>query len=126
MKRILMVEDNENNRLVMEDMLRRHRKQFQLHTLDDPRQLMPELEANRPDLILMDMRLPHINGWEMAEILKQDERYQDIPIIAVTAHAMKGDDDRALEAGCDDYLSKPIVKQNLLDKLNHWLKLEQN
>ena len=78
-------------------------------------------ENERPDLILMDMSLPVIDGWEATRRIKTDEKLKDIPIIALTAHAMSGDEERALAAGCDGYLAKPLDEDLLFEKLDHLL-----
>jgi two-component system, cell cycle response regulator DivK len=121
MKQILVVEDNENNQLVIEDVFRRHTHWVQLHFVSDGQHLRNFLQNSLPDLILLDMRLPDISGWELAEQLKNSEETQGIPIIAVTAHAMKGDESKALSAGCDDYVSKPVKRKILLDTVQKWI-----
>ncbi len=121
MKQILVVEDNENNQLVIEDVFRRYTKWVQLHFVNSGQHLHNFLEKTQPDLILMDLRLPDISGWELAEQLKQNEQTRTIPIIAVTAHAMKGDELKALAAGCDDYVSKPVKRKILLDAVQKWI-----
>jgi CheY-like chemotaxis protein len=77
--------------------------------------------SQRPDLILMDMSLPRLDGWEATRRIKADPALKAIPVIALTAHAMAGDREKALEAGCDDYLSKPINLKELAAKLKHYL-----
>lgn len=82
-------------------------------------------ESDHPDLILMDMSLPNVDGWEAASCIKANSNTKDIPIIALTAHAMTADRDSALEAGCDDYLSKPVDFQGLLEKIETLLRPEE-
>ena len=115
MARILLVEDNEMNR----DMLSRRliRKGYEILIAVDGQQALDEAQAQRPDLILMDMSLPVLDGWEATRRLKADEQTQSIPIIALTAHAMAEDEQRAREAGCDDYDTKPIELSRLLEKM---------
>src|SRR5262245_1370406 len=105
MPRILLVEDNEMNR----DMLSRRliRKGFEVLLALDGAQGVEMARTQTPDLILMDMSLPVMNGWEATRILKDEQQTCGIPVIALTAHAMQGDQDKALEAGCDDYDTKP-------------------
>jgi CheY-like chemotaxis protein len=113
--RILLVEDNEMNR----DMLKRRleRKGFRVTVAVDGRQGLEMAAGEIPDLILMDMSLPEIDGWEAARRLKADPACAGIPLIALTAHAMAGDRERALSAGCDDYDTKPVDLDRLLDKI---------
>jgi CheY-like chemotaxis protein len=79
-------------------------------------------QSEKPDLILMDLSLPRLDGWTVTRRLKADPQFKETPIIALTAHAMVGDRERALEAGCDDYLSKPIRFPELMSKLDNFLK----
>ncbi len=119
MKKILLVEDNEMNR----DMLSRRlqRKGFEVLIAVDGGEGVTAAKAHRPDLILMDMSLPVIDGWEAARRLKADPALRHIPLIALTAHAMHGDEARARASGCDDYLSKPIDEDLLFAKLRRHL-----
>ena len=114
--KILLVEDNELNR----DMLTRRlkRKGFTVLCAENGQEGIDFAESKTPDIILMDLSLPVVDGWTAAERLKADATTKSIPIIALTAHAMKGDRERALEAGCDDYDTKPIDFERLLDKIN--------
>ena len=114
--KILLVEDNELNR----DMLSRRlkRKGFSVITVEDGEKGIDFAQTERPDIILMDLSLPVVDGWTAAKTLKSDATTKSIPIIALTAHAMKGDREKALEAGCDDYDTKPIDFERLLDKIN--------
>jgi two-component system cell cycle response regulator DivK len=115
MPRILLVEDNEMNR----DMLSRRleRRDFEVLIAVDGREGVEKADNELPDLILMDMSLPEIDGWEATRQLKADEKTSSIPVIALTAHAMAGDREKALEAGCDDYDSKPVDFKRLLSKI---------
>ncbi|HEV8721598.1 MAG TPA: response regulator [Candidatus Binatia bacterium] len=115
MAKILLVEDNEMNR----DMLSRRleRRGYQVAIAVDGEQGVAVARSEAPDLILMDMSLPVLNGWEAARQLKAASETQAIPIIALTAHAMVGDREKAIEAGCDDYDTKPVEFQRLLEKI---------
>lgn len=115
MPKILLVEDNETNR----DMLSRRliRKGYDVVMAEDGEQAVRMAASENPDLILMDMSLPVLDGWEATRRVKSAEGTRSIPIIALTAHAMAGDREKALEAGCDDYDTKPIELPRLLDKI---------
>ena len=115
MPKILLVEDNEMNR----DMLSRRlkRKGYDLVIAVDGGQGVEMAHSENPDLILMDMSLPVKDGWTATRELKADESTKHIPVIALTAHAMSGDREQALEAGCDDYDTKPIELPRLLGKI---------
>lgn len=122
MFRILLVEDNELNR----DMLARRleHRGFRVYTAEDGKQGLDLAGTLLPELILLDMSLPEIGGWEVARHLKGESRTRSIPIIALTAHAMPGDREAAIEAGCDDYDTKPIDMMRLLSKMNSLLRKE--
>ena len=115
MAKILLVEDNDMNR----DMLTRRleRRGYQVVIATDGDQGVRRAQAEAPDLILMDMSLPVLDGWEATRRLRALPATQAIPIIALTAHAMAGDREQALQAGCDDYDSKPIEFARLLGKI---------
>jgi len=115
MPRILLVEDNEMNR----DMLSRRlqRKGYEVALALDGAQGVEMARSQTPDLILMDMSLPVLDGWEATRQLKGDEQTRPIPVIALTAHAMQGDQDKAMDAGCDDYDTKPVDLPRLLGKI---------
>jgi CheY-like chemotaxis protein len=114
--RILVVEDNPDNMVLISDIL------ISLHytvlQAVDGIQGVAMAEAERPDLILMDLSLPRLDGWQATQQIKANTTLQHIPIIALTAHALIGDRERALAAGCDDYLSKPINFRALANKLD--------
>ena len=122
MAKILLVEDNEENR----DMLSRRltRRGYKVVIAMDGEQGVTMAQSEVPDLILMDMDLPVLNGWEATRQLKAASATQAIPIIALTAHAMVGDRKKALEAGCDDYDTKPVEFLRLLEKIEAFLGKE--
>lgn len=120
MPKILLVEDNEVNR----DMLSRRllRKGYEVVMAIDGEQAVAMSSSESPDLILMDMSLPVFDGWEATRRIKSAPETKVIPIIALTAHAMAGDREKSLEAGCDEYDTKPIELPRLLDKMETLLK----
>jgi CheY-like chemotaxis protein len=124
MSKILLIEDNELNR----DMLSRRlkRRDYEVEMAVDGQQGVDLTRSLMPDLILMDMSLPIIDGWTATGILKSDSSTSHIPIIALTAHAMEGERQKCLEAGCDDFDTKPIEFKRLLEKINHWLEISSN
>ena len=115
MSKVLLVEDSEESR----DGLARHlrRKGYETLLAVDGRQGFDVARAQAPDLILMDMSLPVLDGWEATRQLKAAPQTRGIPVIALTAHAMAGDREKALEAGCDDYDTKPVELARLLAKM---------
>ena len=115
MAKLLLVEDNEMNR----DMLSRRliRKGYEIVMAVDGQQGVDMAKSESPDLILLDMSLPVMDGWEAARVIKGDDATKAIPIIALTAHAMSGDREKALEAGCDEYDTKPVELKRLLGKI---------
>jgi CheY-like chemotaxis protein len=118
MKTILIVEDVDFNLDLLVQLLE---DDYDIHTATDGAAGIALAEQVRPDLILMDLSLPIIDGWEATRRLKANTTLQHIPIIALTAHAMSGDEERAKAAGCDDYLSKPIDEDLLFAKLQAFL-----
>ncbi len=120
MARILLVEDNDLNR----DMLARRleRRGYQVVMAIDGKVAIDMARLEMPDLILMDLSLPEVDGWEATRRIKTDEATCKIPIIALTAHAMSGDRDKAIEAGAEDYDTKPIDFPRLLGKMEALLK----
>lgn len=117
--KILIVEDNEMNR----DMLSRRliKRGFQIDIAVTGEEAVEAVGNNNPDLVLMDMNLPVMDGWQTTRILKSDDSTKNIPVIAITAHAMNGDEQRAKDAGCDDYETKPIDLDSLLGKIKKYL-----
>jgi|SRR5947209_19574070 len=115
MAKILLVEDNELNR----DMLSRRlqRRGYQIVSAVDGEQGVSLAATERPDLIIMDIGLPGLNGWEATRRIRQNQAIANVPIIALTAHAMSGDRERTIEAGCDEYETKPVDLAALLAKM---------
>jgi len=119
MAKILIVEDNEMNR----DMLSRRleRKGFDVVLAEDGQKGVNMSKSENPDVILMDLGLPVMDGWQATSMIKEDETTKNIPIIVLTAHAMAGDREKALDAGADEYDTKPIEFKRLLGKINDFL-----
>jgi len=119
MTKVLLVEDDEMNR----DMLSRRliRRGFQVVFAMDGQQGIDLARSERPDVILMDMSLPIIDGWEASRRLKADDATRSVPVIGLTAHAMSGDREKAIEAGCDDYDTKPVELDRLIGKIERLL-----
>ena len=122
MPKILLVEDNEMNR----DMLSRRlvRRGFEVVFAVDGQQGVDLARSEKPDIILMDMSLPVMDGWEATRLLKAMPETRSIPIIALTAHAMAGDREKSLAAGCNDYDTKPIDFRRLVEKIQGFLSKE--
>jgi len=118
MKKILIVEDVELNRDLIVQLLE---DDYKILTAADGEEGIRLAEQERPDLILMDLSLPIMDGWEATRRLKANEALKNIPIIALSAHAMMGDEEKARECGCDDYLSKPLNEDLLFKKLTQFL-----
>lgn len=116
MPKLLLVEDNPENR----DMLSRRliRRGFDLCFAENGAEAVARALEHKPDLVLMDLSLPVMDGWEATRKIKADPQTSDIPVIALTAHAMAGDRERALAAGCDDYDTKPVDLPRLLNKID--------
>ncbi|MGD1809239.1 response regulator [Dapis sp. BLCC M126] len=122
MVKILLVEDNEMNR----DMLSRRliRKKFEVVIAVDGAEGVDMSISEAPDIILMDMSLPILDGWQATQKIKADPQTKNIPVIAMTAHAMAGDREKCLDAGCDDYDTKPVEFARLLDKIKNLIGKE--
>lgn len=112
MTTVLLVEDFADNREYFATVLRRHG--YDVIEAVDGQEALRLARRRRPDLILMDLSLPNLDGWAATEELKSDPTLCDIPVVALTAHTIAGDDQRAREAGCDDYLAKPVLPKELL------------
>lgn len=111
--RILLVEDNPQNRYLVTFLLDKHG--YTVDVAEDGEQALEMLETGpAPNVILMDMQLPKIDGYEATRRIKADERFRHIPLVALTAHSMKGDRGKALEAGCDEYVTKPVDAEALV------------
>lgn len=119
MPKVLLVEDNEMNR----DMLSRRlvRRGYEVVFAVDGQQGVDLAKSSRPDIILMDMSLPVIDGWEATRRVKADDATKSVPVIGLTAHAMSGDREKAMEAGCDDYDTKPVELDRLIGKMERLL-----
>jgi len=119
MARILVVEDNADNMTLISDVL--HSLGYTVLSAKDGEDGVKSARSEKPDLILMDLSLPRMDGWTATRTIKGEPELAKIPIIALTAHAMTGDRERALEAGCSDYVSKPINLRDLTSKLRQYL-----
>lgn len=118
MKRILVMEDVEVNIDLLMQLLD---EKYEILVATDGESGIAIAERERPDLILMDLSLPVIDGWEVTRRIKANQELKSIPIIALTGHAMKGDEDRARASGCDDWLAKPLDEVQLFEALDRWL-----
>jgi len=118
MKKILVVEDVDFNRDLVVQLLE---DKYQVIEAVNGKEGVEIAERERPELILMDLSLPIMDGWEATRRLKANADLRSIPVIALTAHAMKGDEEKALAAGCDDYLAKPIDEDELMAKIASYL-----
>jgi two-component system cell cycle response regulator DivK len=125
-KVILLVEDNPHNRKIFSGMLAH--AGFKVVEATDGNEAMARLDAQKnqelPHLVLMDLSIPGIDGWECTRRIKGDPATKSIPVIALTAHAMRGDEERAREAGCDGYLSKPVSPKRVVEVVKQYLKME--
>jgi CheY-like chemotaxis protein len=120
MPKILIVEDNEDNWQILSRRLRR--RGYDVVVARDGKQGLTMARSDKPDLILMDMNLPLLDGWEATRLIKADPKSKGTPVIALTAHALTGDRDKALEAGCDDYHTKPVELPRLLEQIEEQLR----
>lgn len=118
MKKILVVEDVDFNRDLLVQLLEDN---YEVIEAVNGQEGVELAERERPDLILMDLSLPVVDGWEATRQLKANDNSRSIPVIALTAHAMKGDEEKALAAGCDDYLVKPLDEDELIAKIQKYL-----
>jgi len=118
--KILIAEDRHDNMILIKETLRS--TGYAVYTATNGQEAIDIAEKERPDLILMDMQMPVMSGFEATRQIRETEGLKDIPIIALTARAMKGDEEKALAAGCSDYLSKPVMPKDLLRKIEVWLR----
>lgn len=119
MKRILHIEDNPSNRKAVRHILKR--TDYELLEAVNGEEGLARARADLPDLILLDIQLPKLSGYDVAKELRADDRTRAIPIIAVTSYALSGDEPRAFESGCDDYVSKPYRPKVLLEHVSRYL-----
>lgn len=118
-KIILSVEDNASNRKIIRDLF--GKRGYKVIEATDGEEGIAMAEREKPDLILMDIQMPKISGYEAAKAIKSNPELKHIPIIAVTSYALNGDDQKAYESGCDDYISKPFRPRLLLEKVEKYL-----
>ncbi len=119
-KTVLIVEDNELNMKLFHDLLDAHG--YKTLQTRDGMEALDIARDNRPDLILMDIQLPEVSGLEVTKWLKEDDSLADIPVIAVTAFAMKGDEEKIIEGGCEAYIAKPISVASFLETIKSFLE----
>jgi two-component system cell cycle response regulator DivK len=118
-KRVLLVEDNPHNRKIFSGMLTH--SGFEVIEAEDGHQAIAAMAKQLPDIVLMDLSIPGIDGWEVTRRFKADARTKAVPIIALTAHAMRGDEERARAAGCDHYLAKPVSPKKVVEEVRRLL-----
>jgi two-component system cell cycle response regulator DivK len=121
-KTVLLVEDNPHNRKIFSGMLAH--AGFRVVEAVDGNEAMSKVASEKPNLVLMDLSIPGIDGWECTRRIKGDPATKDTPVIALTAHAMRGDEERAQAAGCDGYLSKPVSPKKVVEVVKKYLKME--
>lgn len=119
-KKVMIVEDNELNMKLFHDLLEAH--EIDVIQTRDGREVLDLARRERPDLILMDIQLPEVSGLDVTKWVKEDPELKHIPVIAITAFAMKGDEEKIREGGCEDYISKPISVMQFLDKVKKYLE----
>ena len=122
-RRILIVEDSEDTVAVLLNILELMLGQRQIAVATDGHDAIRKAHSFEPDLILMDLSLPKLDGWEVTRSLKRDAKFRQVPILAMTAHAMVGDRELALEAGCDDYYAKPIEVDEFIQFMRPYLTI---
>ncbi|NIS80756.1 MAG: response regulator [Anaerolineales bacterium] len=125
-KRILLVEDEENTIKVVKDILDYMFGENDVRVARDGHDAIRMAFDQKPDIILMDLSLPKLNGWEATRSIKSNEDFHDVPVLAITAHAMVGDRERALEVGCDDYYAKPIEVDKFISFMRPYLNSEES
>lgn len=118
-RKILLVEDNPQNRYLVTFLLEKNG--YEVVVAEDGEEAISAVAEHVPDLILMDVQLPKLDGYEATRRIKADSRYADIPLVALTAHSMKGDRGKAMAAGCDDYVTKPVDADQLIGRIKDLL-----
>lgn len=118
-EKILLVEDNPQNRYLVTFLLEKHG--YEVVIAEDGEEALRMVEESQPALILMDIQLPKLDGYEATRRIKADPRFSAIPLVALTAHSMKGDRGKALAAGCDDYITKPVDADGLVERIEELL-----
>ena len=118
-KTVMIVEDNELNMKLFNDLLRANG--YDTMPMRNGHEALDALKTHKPDLIIMDIQLPEVSGLEVTKTIKQDDNLRDIPVIAVTAFAMKGDEERILQGGCEGYLSKPISVATFVETVRNYV-----
>jgi two-component system cell cycle response regulator DivK len=121
-KTVLLVEDNPHNRKIFAGML--GHAGFRVVEAENGNEALTKVKSEKTDLVLMDLSIPGVDGWECTRRIKADPATKDLPVIALTAHAMRGDEERAREAGCDGYLSKPVSPKRVVEVVKKYLKME--
>ena len=119
-KKILVIEDNEQSCYLVSFILQKN--EYRVITARDGLEGMNKAKSEKPDLILVDIRLPVMDGYEVTRQLRVLPEFKDVPIIALTAYAMKGDKEKSLHAGCDAYIAKPIIPEEFIEVVNSYLK----
>ncbi|RLD17227.1 MAG: response regulator [Caldiserica bacterium] len=122
-KTVLLIEDNPDNREIVETVLRKN--SYKVISACDGEEALKRLKKGNYDLVLLDLSLPKISGWDLIKMIREDERIKDLPVIALTAHAMQGDKEKAIEAGCNDYISKPCKPYEIVEKVKRWINEEK-
>jgi CheY-like chemotaxis protein len=118
-RKILLVEDNPQNRYLVTFLLEKNG--YEVVVAEDGEEAITAVAEHVPDLILMDVQLPKLDGYEATRRIKSDERFAKIPLVALTAHSMKGDRGKAMSAGCDDYVTKPVDADQLISRIKDLL-----
>jgi CheY-like chemotaxis protein len=124
-KTILLAEDNQDNRDLIRYILDAADFDVELYEVENGEDAVRLADEKIPDLILMDLKMPVMDGWLATQIIKSNSKLSAIPIIALTAQAMKGDRAKALEAGCDDYIAKPLEREEFLEKIQQYLSFQK-
>lgn len=118
--KILVADDKSDNRIIAKEAL--EAAGYEVTECADGMEVLERIKTDKPDLLFLDLSMPKTDGWQVVRKIKEDSSHAHIPVIAFTAHAMEGDDKKAKDAGCDDYLSKPCLPKSIIEKADHWLK----